>query len=202
MHGVHISNSSGIAVNGFVIDASATNADAVQIDANNADVTVEANDIRNATKNGLTLAGNNGTVNIFDNVITNNSQNGISLASNAAGVQNIVNNTIVKNGRCGIESVSPQSLRIVNNIVVYDPLPGKIGMRLVAGPGSPAQAIIEKNNLVVTQMNGVLQSNYRLTTALSAIKKGTTRFAPLPTKDKNGVPRNIHTGIQVGAFEK
>jgi hypothetical protein len=200
MQGVSISNSTGITLKGFKINASGTSQDGVQLTGTqNKNITIEANDIQYSTKNGITLGQNNDTVNIVNNVIANNGENGINFATGATGTQYIVNNTIVKNGKCGIEAVGPQKLLIVNNIVIYDQAYGKKGERLVRGAGSTY--IMQKNNLILTRQNGVLQSNYRLVPGSIAIDRGTTNFAPLPTKDKDSNPRIIGTKIDVGAYE-
>jgi hypothetical protein len=200
IQGVNISNSSGITVKGFKINASGTSQDAVQITgAQNINITIEANEIQNSSKNGITLGQSNDNINIVNNVIANNDQNGISFTTGATGIQYIVNNTIVKNGKCGIEAVGPQKLLIVNNIIIYDTLAGRSGERLVSGAGTTY--IMQKNNLVLRRLNGVLQSDYRLVPGSIAIDKGTTNFAPLPVKDKDGNPRISGTTIDVGAYE-
>jgi hypothetical protein len=200
IQGITISNSSGITVKGFKINASGTSQDAVQITgAQNINITIEANEIQNSSKNGITLGQSNDNINIVNNVIANNDQNGISFTTGATGIQYIVNNTIVKNGKCGIEAVGPQKLFIVNNIIVYDTLAGRSGERLVKGSGTTY--IMEKNNLVLRRQNGVLQSDYRLVPGSIAIDKGTTNFAPLPSKDKDDNPRVSGTTIDVGAYE-
>jgi hypothetical protein len=200
IQGIVISNSTGITVKGFKIYASGTSQDGLQLTGTqNKNITIEANDIQFSTKNGITIGQYNDTVNIVNNVIANNTLDGISFATGATGTQYIVNNTIVKNGTCGIEAVGPQKLLIVNNIIIYDQVYGKKGERLVRGAGSTY--IMQKNNLVITRQNGVLQSNYRLVPGSIAIDRGTTNFAPLPTKDKDGNPRVSGTKIDVGAYE-
>jgi hypothetical protein len=200
IQGITISNSSNITVKGFKIYASGTSQDAVQITgAQNTNITIEANDIQNSSRNGIALGQNNDNINIVNNVIANNDQNGINFATGATGTQYIVNNTIVKNGKCGIEAVGPQKLLIVNNIIIYDTLAGRSGERLVRGAGTTY--IMQKNNLVLRRQNGVLQNDYRLVPGSIAIDKGTTNFAPLPGKDKDGNSRVSGTTIDVGAYE-
>jgi hypothetical protein len=200
IQGVTISNSSNITVKGFKIYASGTSQDAVQLTgAQNTNITIEANDIQYSSKHGITIGQNNDNINIVNNVIANNDQNGINFATGATGTQYIVNNTIVKNGHCGIEAVGPQKLLIVNNIIIYDTLAGRSGERLISGAG--ITYIMQKNNLVLRRQNGVLQSNYHLVPGSIAIDKGTTNFAPLPTKDKDGNSRISGTTIDVGAYE-
>jgi hypothetical protein len=200
IQGVTISNSSNITVKGFKIYASGTSQDAVQLTGTqNRNIIIEANDIQYSSRNGITIGQNNDTVNIVNNVIANNNQNGINFTTGALGTQYVVNNTIVKNGMCGIEAVGPQKLLIVNNIIIYDTLAGRSGERLVRGAGTTY--IMEKNNLVLRRQNGVLQSDYRLVPGSIAIDKGTTNFALLPTKDKDGNPRVSGTTIDVGAYE-
>ena len=200
IRGAHITNSSSINIKGFNIDASTTANDGIVIDGtSNSDITVEANTIQNSTKNGITLGQNTGSLALFNNVIVNNANNGIECTAGTTGVKYIVNNTIVKNGKSGIEAISPQRLCVVNNIIIYDPVAGRMGLHCVAR--TTTSSILLRNNMSVTQMGGILQSDYRLTPASRAKDQGTTQFAPLPTKDKDGNPRIVGTSIDLGAYE-
>jgi hypothetical protein len=200
VRGVHITNSSLINLQGFIINASTTTTDGIVIDGtSNSDITVEANTVQNSTKNGITLGENTGSIALFNNVIANNAKNGIECTAGSNGVKYIVNNTIVKNGKSGIDAISPQRLCVVNNIIIYDAGTGRSGLHCVAQ--TTMSSILLKNNMSVTQSGGILQSDYRLTPTSRAKDQGTTQFAPLPLKDKDGNTRVAGTTIDLGAYE-
>jgi hypothetical protein len=121
IQGVHIAKSQVITIKGFIIDAANTGKDAVQIEGQeNSDITIEANEIKNSSKDGIAMGKNNANTRVLNNVIANNQQNGIDFADGTSGAQYIVNNTIVRNGYNGIEAASQQELYLVNNIISFN----------------------------------------------------------------------------------
>ncbi|MGA3286722.1 MAG: right-handed parallel beta-helix repeat-containing protein [Bacteroidota bacterium] len=121
IQGVHIAKSQVIDIKGFIIDAANAGKDAVQIEGQeNSDITIEANEIKNSSKDGIAMGKNNVNTRVLNNVIVNNQQNGIDFADGTSGVQYIVNNTIVRNGYNGIDAASQQELYLVNNIISFN----------------------------------------------------------------------------------
>jgi hypothetical protein len=121
IQGVHIAKSQVIDIKGFIIDAANTGKDAMQIEGQeNSDITIEANEIKNSSKDGIAMGKNNANTRVLNNVIANNQQNGIDFADGTSGAQYIVNNTIVRNGYNGIEAASQQELYLVNNIISFN----------------------------------------------------------------------------------
>ena len=121
IQGARIAKSRVIIVKGFVLDAANTNKDAVQIEGQeNADITIEANEIVNSSKHGISAGKHNVRTRIVNNVIANNLKNGIDFADGTDGAQYVLNNTIVKNGWSGIDAASQQNLFLVNNIIAFN----------------------------------------------------------------------------------
>jgi hypothetical protein len=121
IQGVRIARSNVITVKGFTIDAAKTNKDAVQIEGQeNTDITIEANEIVNSSKDGISTGKHNVRTRIVNNVIAGNEKNGIDFADGTDGAQYIINNTIVKNGWNGVEAASQRNLYLVNNIISFN----------------------------------------------------------------------------------
>ena len=153
IQGVRIARSNVITVKGFTIDAAKTNKDAVQIEGQeNTDITIEANEIVNSSKDGISTGKHNVRTRIVNNVIAGNEKNGIDFADGTNGAQYVINNTIVKNGWNGVEAASQRNLYLVNNIISFNGTAkgdagGRYGVKRDNKAG--AERITLLNNLIV-----------------------------------------------------
>ena len=163
IQGVRIAKSLEIIVKGFTIDALGTTKDAVQIEGtDNSNITVEANEIKNSSKNGIILGKNNSNTRIVNNVIVNNQKNGIDCSNGTSGAQYVINNTIVNNGYNGVEAASQEVLFLVNNIISYNGTAagtsgGRYGVKRDAN--ATAMEITLLNNIVIGNNGAVNKKN-------------------------------------------
>ncbi|MFZ1081801.1 MAG: right-handed parallel beta-helix repeat-containing protein, partial [Candidatus Kryptoniota bacterium] len=172
IQGVHIAKSSVVDVEGFDIDASSTDTNAVEIaGAEDSDITIESNEIQNSEKNGIKVGQYAVRTRIVNNVIVNNQENGIDFADGTSGAQYVINNTIVKNGWNGVEAASQQGIFLVNNIISFNgnaagTSGGRYGIKRDAGTNPTDITLL--NNLIignagtVNKKNSQDMSNYQL----------------------------------------
>ena len=107
IQGIHIAKSSVIDINGFIVDASSADTNAVEIvGAEDSDITIESNQIQNSATNGIKIGQYTVRTRIVNNVIVNNQEDGIDFADGTSGAQYVINNTIVKNGYNGVDAAS------------------------------------------------------------------------------------------------
>jgi hypothetical protein len=159
IQGIRIVRSHVITVKGFDIDAANTDKDAVQIEGQeNADITIEANEIVNSSKHGISAGKHNVRTRIVNNVIAGNQKNGIDFADGTDGAQYVLNNTIVKNGWNGIDAASQQNLYLVNNIISFNGTArGASGGRYgVKRDGKASAGAITLLNNLITGNNGAV----------------------------------------------
>jgi len=153
IQGVRIARSNVITVKGFTIDAAGTKRDAVEIEGQeNTDITIEANEITNSSKHGISAGKRNVRTRIVNNVIAGNEKNGIDFADGTDGAQYVLNNTIVKNGWNGVEAASQKNLYLVNNIISFNgtakgDAEGRYGVKRDGKAG--AGKIVLLNNLII-----------------------------------------------------
>jgi hypothetical protein len=153
IQGVHIARSNVITVKGFTIDAAGSKKDAVEIEGQeNTDITIEANEITNSSKDGISAGKHNVRTRIVNNVIAGNEKNGIDFADGTDGAQYVLNNTIVKNGWNGVEAASQKNLYLVNNIISFNgtakgDAEGRYGVKRDGKAG--AGKIVLLNNLMI-----------------------------------------------------
>jgi hypothetical protein len=153
IQGVRIARSNVITVKGFTINAANTNKDAVEIEGQeNTDITIEANEITNSSKDGISAGKRNVRTRIVNNVIAGNEKNGIDFADGTDGAQYVLNNTIVKNGWNGVEAASQKNLYLVNNIISFNgtakgDAEGRYGVKREGKAG--AGKIVLLNNLII-----------------------------------------------------
>jgi hypothetical protein len=153
IQGVRIARSNVITVKGFIIDAAGTKKDAVEIEGQeNTDITIEANEIVNSSKDGISAGKHNVRTRIVNNVIAGNEKNGIDFAAGTDGAQYVLNNTIVKNGWNGVEAASQKNLSLVNNIISFNGTAkgdgeGRYGVKREGKAG--AGKIVLLNNLII-----------------------------------------------------
>jgi len=153
IQGVRIARSNVITVKGFTIDAAGTKRDAVEIEGQeNTDITIEANEITNSSKHGISAGKHNVRTRIVNNVIAGNEKNGIDFADGTDGAQYVLNNTIVKNGWNGVEAASQKNLYLVNNIISFNgtakgDAEGRYGVKRDGKAG--AGKIVLLNNLII-----------------------------------------------------
>jgi hypothetical protein len=153
IQGVLIARSNVITVKGFTIDAAGTKKDGVEIEGQeNTDITIEANEITNSSKDGISAGKHNVRTRIVNNVIAGNEKNGIDFADGTDGAQYVLNNTIVKNGWNGVEAASQKNLSLVNNIISFNgtakgDAEGRYGVKRDGKAG--AGKIVLLNNLII-----------------------------------------------------
>ncbi|MFZ1080553.1 MAG: right-handed parallel beta-helix repeat-containing protein, partial [Candidatus Kryptoniota bacterium] len=172
IQGVRIAKSSVIDINGFTIDASNSDTNAVEISgANDSDITIESNEIQNSAKNGIKIGQYAVRTRIVNNVIVNNQMNGLDFSDGTSGTQYVINNTIVKNGYNGIDAASQQGVFLVNNIISFNGTTagttgGRYGIKRDAGTNPTDITLL--NNLIignagtVNKKNSQDMSNYQL----------------------------------------
>ena len=153
IQGVRITRCNVITVKGFTIDATGTKKDAVEIEGeDNTDITIEANEIVNSSKDGISAGKHNGRTRIVNNVIAGNGQNGIDFADGTDAAQYVLNNTIVKNGWNGVDAASQKNLYLVNNIISFNgtakgDTEGRYGVNSDGKGGSGKITLL--NNLII-----------------------------------------------------
>lgn len=125
LHGVRISRSSGIVIDGFVVTGvRGTNAAGVQIRSASADITIRNCEIRANDGDGIRIQASDRTL-VFNNLIFGNNQRGLQLSGDASGSRGtrIINNTIARNGTDGISigsSAQPTRNTTLRNNLVHD----------------------------------------------------------------------------------
>jgi hypothetical protein len=163
IQGVRIARCNVITVKGFTIDAAGTKKDGVEIEGQeNTDITIEANEITNSSKDGISAGKHNVRTRIVNNVIAGNEKNGIDFADGTDGAQYVLNNTIVKNGWNGVEAASQKNLSLVNNIISFNgtakgDAEGRYGVKREGKAG--AGKIVVLNNLIIGNGGKVNKQN-------------------------------------------
>lgn len=124
LHGVRITRSTGIVLDGFVITGTrGANAAGIQIRSASGDITIRNCEIRDNDADGVRIEASDRTL-IFNNLIHQNGLRGIQLSGGGSGSigTRIINNTLAHNGNDGISVGSatlPTRSTFVRNNLVY-----------------------------------------------------------------------------------
>ncbi|HEV8538955.1 MAG TPA: right-handed parallel beta-helix repeat-containing protein, partial [Bacteroidota bacterium] len=122
--GFSISTCSNTVVRGFVVDAAGSGQRGISIfggtETQNDRVTIESNQIKNASK-GIYLTGANNGIRIVNNRIHSNTTNGVELLDQTTGnTVYLINNTITKCGYNGVIASAEQNVSLVNNCIAFN----------------------------------------------------------------------------------
>jgi len=168
VRGFLLQQSSAITIKGFVVDATGTTEHGIVLmggNNQNADVTIEACEIKNAgnDQSGIFVARGNPHTRIVNNRIHDNGRNGIVIIDATGGPHYVINNTIVRNGWNGVNVARQHVIYLVNNILSFNGTKsgstgGRYGVlrEAMTGPGE-ASGITLLNNLIVGN-NGTITS--------------------------------------------
>ncbi len=168
--GFLLKQSHQVTVKGFVVDASGTSDHGIVLmggNNQNSDLTLEANEIKNAGSNfsGVSVARGNPRTRIVNNRIHSNGRNGIRIIDATGGPHYLVNNTIVQNGWNGVDVARQHVIYLVNNILSFNGTkPGSTGGRYgvlreaMTGPGAAADITL-LSNLIVGNHGNVTSSS-------------------------------------------
>lgn len=168
--GFLLKQSHHVTIKGFVVDASGTGEHGIVLlggNNQNSDVTLEANEIKNADNDfsGISVARGNSRTRIANNRIYSNGRNGIRFLDATGGPHYLINNTIVQNGWNGVEVARQHVIYLVNNLLSFNGTQsgstgGRYGLLREAMTGSgEAAGITLLNNLIVGNHGNVTSSS-------------------------------------------
>ncbi len=154
--------SNAVVIRGFDVNASGLQIlAAISLDGDT-NVTIDANQIRNCSKDGISLPnGGAGCIatRIVNNRIHDNARYGIDLEDVAGGIAYLINNTIVKNSYYGVYIDGQQAAALVNNIVSFNTRYG-VYRNKITSPSRPGNSITPNPNpSIVTLLNNLAIGN-------------------------------------------
>ncbi len=157
-----IEMSNSVVIRGFDVNASGLQiVAAISLDSDTS-VTIESNQIRNCSKDGISLPyGGAGCIatRIVNNRIHDNARYGIDLVDISGNITYLINNTIVKNSYYGVYIDGQQAAALVNNILAFNTRYGLYRNKIIS-PSRPGNSITPNPNPdIVTLLNNLAIGN-------------------------------------------